>query len=58
MTKHEILEAIRELKNGKSPGVDQITAEFINLLHTLFNRLFDESTFSVSWTEGVVIPIF
>ena len=68
ISKIEITEAINELKNGKSPGIDQITAEllkkcsinksFIELLHTLFNKFFDESIFSSSWAEGIIIPIF
>ena len=68
ISKIEITEAINELKNGKSPGIDQITAEllkkclinesFIELLHTLFNKFFDESIFPSSWAEGIIIPIF
>ena len=68
ISKIEITEAINELKNGKSPRIDQITAEllkkclinesFIELLHTLFNKFFDESIFPSSWAEGIIIPIF
>ena len=68
ISKIEITEAINELKNRKSPGIDQITAEllkkclinesFIELLHTLFNKFFDESIFPSSWAEGIIIPIF
>ena len=64
----EITGAINELKNGKSPGIDQITAEllkkclinesFKELLHTLFNKFFNESIFPSSWAEGIIIPIF
>ena len=62
------MEAINELKTGKSPSRDQISAEllkkcktnkeFVNLLYTLFNKLFNESTFPSSWAEGVIVPIF
>ena len=31
---------------------------FIELLHTLFNKFFDESIFPSSWEEGIIIPIF
>ena len=68
ISKIEITEAINELKNGKSPGIDQITAEFlkkclinksfIELLHTLLNKFFDESIFPSSWAKGIIVPIF
>ena len=68
LSKIEIVEAINDLKNGKIPGIDQISAEllkrcatnksFIELLYILFNKLYDDGIFPSSWAEGVIIPIF
>ena len=68
LSKIKIVEAINDLKNGKSPGIDQISAEllkrcatnksFIELLYILFNKLYDDGIFPSSWAEGVIIPIF
>ena len=62
----EVWEAIRELKNGKSCGTDQVFAEMLKatsstavpFLAKLFNSLFENSTFPKEWAKAIIVPIF
>ncbi|XP_042876027.1 uncharacterized protein LOC122255792 [Penaeus japonicus] len=61
----EIREAIKELKHGKSPGNDQVTAERIKnggenveiFYHRLCNKIWIENKWPDDWGESVFVPI-
>ena len=63
--KAEIEEAIKKLKKGKSPGVDNIPGELIQaggdfmttaLLH-ICNKIFIKKTWPENWTKSLVITL-
>src|SRR4029077_820392 len=62
---HEIEAAIKELKRGKAVGVDDIPAEFLQLLderalkelHELCKRIYDTGIWPKDLTKVVMIPI-
>lgn len=62
----EVEKAIKNLKNNKSPGVDNIKNEHIRHTSTLmipvytklFNLIFDSGIIPESWTLGVIKPIY
>ena len=62
----EILKCIRNLKNAKSPGSDDVLNEYIKctnhllmpLYTLLFNVILETRIMPSKWVEGVVIPIF
>lgn len=66
ISREEIDNAIKKLKNGKSPGHDKITAEMIKnmgtvgklILHQIYNRVWKEEKVPTDWTIGVIVPIF
>ena len=61
----EVEWAIRELKRGKSPGADNITAELIpgggdsivKVLHKLCNEILRTKKWPSQWIESVLITI-
>ena len=63
--KEEIALAIKQLKLGKSPGPDNITAEMmradintiVNMLHPLFEKIWEEERVPKDWKEGYLIKI-
>ena len=65
ITRDEILKSIKQLKNGKSGGPDQLLNEFIShgqhvflpYLHTLLNKLLNTGYFLSSWAEGYIVPL-
>ena len=65
-TKEEILRAIKDMKNNKSPGIDGLTREFyIIMWDVIGNDLIDvianvclQDQLPESWTEGLVTLIF
>ena len=65
ITKEEIIKSIRQLKNGKSGGLDKLLNEFFThgqhvllpCLHPLFNKLLISGYFPSSWSEGYIIPL-
>ena len=65
ITQSEIYDAINGLKIGKSPGVDNILAEFIKssktfimpFLAILFNNLFENGTFPDTWSTAIIVPL-
>lgn len=65
VTRDEVDEAIKKLKNGKSPGHDKITAEmFKNMgilgketLRQIYNKVWNEEKVPSDWTLGVILPI-
>ena len=66
ITEDEVIEAIRNLKNNKAPGLDSISAEFLKsgqtaivpFLTKLFNEMFNRGYFPISWCQSVIVPLF
>ena len=62
----DVLDAISQCKNNKSPGIDSITNEIIKnggdiiamSMYKLFKRLVDLEKIPDEWNEGTIIPIF
>ena len=65
ITKYEITRAIKSLKNRKSSGFDNITAEAIkaggesmtNMLHKIFNKILLEEETPIDWSKMIVTLI-
>ena len=63
--KEGIIAAIRSLKNGKSPGQDNLSAEVFkthpqlaaDLLQPLFTYIWEGKKLPKDWTEGVIVKI-
>jgi len=61
----EIKEAIKDLKIGKSPGNDQVTAEMIKyggekvaiFYHRLCTKIWQENIWPDEWGESIFVPI-
>nr|KAG5696667.1 hypothetical protein BaRGS_023076 [Batillaria attramentaria] len=61
----EIRKAIMTLRNGKAAGPDEIPAEAIkadtetavNMLHSLFNKIWEKEEVPAQWKEGIVIKL-
>ena len=66
ITKEEILKAVKNLKNNKSPGVDAILNEHIKcsidsmmpIYENLFNNIFDHGFIPDSWSLEDILPIY
>ena len=64
-TKEEIQNAIKQLRNGKAAGTDNIPAEAlkadiranVELLLPLFNKIWDEERVPTEWKEGYLIKL-
>ena len=62
----EVIRSIRDLKNGKAPGLDGIGGEFYKaigglicgLLSFLFSSILRVGLFPRAWVRGLVCPIF
>ena len=62
-TRKEIYQAIKQLKNGKSAGLDSIPAETlkrdvetsVELLYPLFKKIWEEEQVPSEWKESYVI---
>ena len=62
----EIERCIRNLKNSKSPGLDNILNEYIKntkflmlpLYVKLFNAVLDSGIIPSTWVEGIIIPLY
>ena len=65
ITKEEIRRAIKKLKNNKAAGTDNIQAEMmkesedisVDVLYTLFNRIWDEGSVPEQWKEGIIVKL-
>ena len=65
ITKDEITKTNKNLKNRKSPGFDNITAEaiktggesMINMLHKIFNKILSEEKTLIDGSEMIVTAI-
>ena len=59
--KNEVIAAIRKLKNNRSPGTDNITAELlraggalaIDILHEINNMILESGEWSDRWAESI-----
>ena len=66
ITELEITEAIRELKNNKAPGTDNILNEYlkypspllISLYCKVFNLVLDSGIIPESWSSGTIKPVY
>lgn len=64
-TMEEVEEAIKKLKNGKSPGIDQIPSELLKAgtqplkehIHELIRKIWEEENLPKDWKSVIVIPI-
>jgi len=64
-TKEEIVEVIRDLKTGETPGQDQLNAEpfkchpelAAEILLPLFAKVWNGEGIPSDWSKGVIIPI-
>ena len=62
----EVAAAIKNLKKGKSPGEDNITAEMlqageecsVRMMHTLCNKIYQEEQCPADWGKAVIVPLF
>ncbi len=61
----EVAEAVKRLKKGKSPGIDEITGEIIQAggekvideIHTICNQIWQEGKVPEEWAKSVIIAI-
>ena len=61
----EIEVAIRSLKSGKAPGVDNVTAEMIKaggectakVMHRLCNKVLEEEQCPDDWGKAIIVPL-
>ena len=62
----EIKNAVFSQKNNKSSGIDNLCAELFKcsyeiispFLVKLFNKLFSNGEYPMTWAEGIIVPIF
>jgi hypothetical protein len=62
----EVEMAIEKLKGYKSPGIEQIPAEWFKAggskicseIHKLFNSIWNKEELSEQWKESVIVPIY
>ncbi|KAK6478437.1 hypothetical protein HHUSO_G20753 [Huso huso] len=64
-TVDEVKTGVRSLKNGKAPGVDQVTAEAIKAggdvllhrLHALLSLIWNSERIPSAWKKAMIVPI-
>ena len=64
-TREEIRKAIKQLKNGKAAGTDEIAAAALKvdpemlaeMLYGLFDKIWEEEEIPLEWKEGLLIKI-
>ena len=65
ITKEEVKEVIKSLKNNKTAGIDQITAELIkegedvttNAMSKLFNQYWTSELVPDEWRKGIIVKL-
>lgn len=65
ISKVEIRAALKDLKNGKAAGSDDITAEVlkadtdttIDILEKLFRKIWDDEVIPTEWREGLIVKL-
>jgi hypothetical protein len=66
ITEDEVIKAVKNLKNSKAPGLDDIVNEYLKTTVTkflpyyakLFNLIFDSGESPDSWTLGIIKAIY
>lgn len=66
ITKGEVEEAVRKMKNGKACGPDDVPADFWKLtgsrgiawLTNIFNKIIDQNKMPMRWSTSTTVPIF
>ena len=61
----EILNAIKNLKTNKSPGLDCVLSEMLKVnstliapfLQILFNQIFKSGVFPIDWSKSIIVPL-
>ena len=61
----EVKDAITKLKNGKAPGIDNITVELLKVdiefstkrIHGLLKKVWSHETIPEDWKRGVIIKL-
>jgi hypothetical protein len=58
-TLEEVKTAIKQLKNGKVPGIDNIPPDILTakLLHPLMIKIWQEEKYPNDWNKGIVIKL-
>ena len=65
VTKLEIKNAMKDMKNGKAAGVDNITVEMmkagiditVNVLHDLLSLIWEEERIPEDWCKGLIVEL-
>ena len=65
ITREEIRSALRDMKSGKAPGIDSITADLlrvdigttVSVLYELFNKIWKEESIPEDWSRGLIIKL-
>ena len=55
--KKELITVIKELKNGKAPGLDRVSNEMIKAYIKLFNFVMTVGIVPTIWCKGLISPI-
>ncbi|KAL1445995.1 hypothetical protein WDU94_003677 [Cyamophila willieti] len=64
-TKIEIQRAIKELKNGKAPGIDNLPPEIFkqypsitaDILHPIFKQIWEKERIPFDWKKGLLVKL-
>ena len=64
--REEIIRGIDKLKQGKAGGIDEVSAELLQLskgkilefLYKLFNIMFRTSSFPIRWATAIIVPLY
>ena len=62
----EVESSVKQLRDGKSPGLDGISNELIKnasvvivpLLCQLFNKILQSGNFPISWGSALIVPLY
>jgi hypothetical protein len=65
ITEEEVIRALRDLKNGKAGGPDEVLPEMLKaagssitkLLLELFNAIFESGEYPEPWSQAIIIPL-
>ena len=62
ISKEEVRQLIRNLKQGEAPGLDNVCGEYLKdaevNITLLFNKIYDSSCFPSVWCKSIIIPLF
>lgn len=64
-TLNEVRSVIKELKNGKAPGIDNITSELLTAdsetsskqIHKLLKTVWNDEKIPTDWTKGLIVKL-